>query len=188
MTRAASTTGDASTTGAPPLHARPRKVDATSWTSVESSLCRAARDVYLENSGESWRTLAPGTHTHKPNDILGLLCREHFPGKVRIGERLVPASTFEHYAAVPDHPDREGRYFPNKAERVIVELWDFFRCEPGKEAEVHMLARAVCKKKVTDLMYEAPVQAVVDFSASMGVRVTKEDARTMYLTAEQDMK
>lgn len=67
-------------------------------------------------------------------------------------------------------------------------LQDFYRCEPGQEARALMLARQVCKKKVTDLVYEGRIQAVIDYNATIGVKVTKEAARTMKLEPQQYMK
>ena len=63
------------------------------------------------------------------NGILGLLCREHFPGLVHYQGRYEPAWMWDHYiAANNDQLDRSGRAFENKAERVKGELWvSFFR-------------------------------------------------------------
>ena len=64
------------------------------------------------------RVLA-GAHNRKPNDILGALCRELFPGLVMHAEILEPAYMWDHYIAVPDAEDREWRSFGNKARRVL---------------------------------------------------------------------
>ena len=64
-----------------------------------------------------------GAHTHQANGILGLLCREHFPGLVEYAGVMGPAYTFDHYATASDAEDRDGRVFNNKAERVKQELW-----------------------------------------------------------------
>jgi hypothetical protein len=64
-----------------------------------------------------------GGHGRNPNGILGLLCREHFPGLVEYAGVTSPANTFDHYAVAPDAVDRDGRQFNNKAERVKQELW-----------------------------------------------------------------
>jgi hypothetical protein len=64
-----------------------------------------------------------GGHGRNPNGILGLLCREHFPGLVEYAEVMGPAYTFDHYAATPDAVDRYDREFKNKSERVKQELW-----------------------------------------------------------------
>jgi hypothetical protein len=61
-------------------------------------------------------------HGRNPNDILGLLCREHFPGLVEYTGVMGLAYTFDHYAVASDAVDRDGREF-NKAERVKQELW-----------------------------------------------------------------
>jgi hypothetical protein len=53
----------------------------------------------------------------KPNGILGLLCREHYPGIVQYAGKTESAYTFDHYTVAPD-PD-----YPNKAARVRAELW-----------------------------------------------------------------
>ena len=67
--------------------------------------------------------MQPGDHKRKPNGILGLLCRLHFPGLVIHGGFMEPAYTWDHYMAVADADDREGRNFGTKARRVVGELW-----------------------------------------------------------------
>jgi hypothetical protein len=59
------------------------------------------------------------------NGILGLLCREHYPGLVWTSEDEDPEvpTSFDHYALVADAPDVNGRQFRNLADRVIMELW-----------------------------------------------------------------
>jgi hypothetical protein len=63
-----------------------------------------------------------GDHRCPPNGILGLLCREHFPGLVEYAGVTGPA-TFDHYVVALDAVDRDGREFNNKAKRVNQELW-----------------------------------------------------------------
>lgn len=55
--------------------------------------------------------------TRHVNSILGLLCREHFPGIVKFAGKEEPAYTFAHYAAATD--TQEG----NVANKVIKEFW-----------------------------------------------------------------
>ena len=55
-----------------------------------------------------------GDHARHVNDILGLLIKEKFPGLVY---------TWAHYATGPDAPDRDGRVFTDKAQRVKAKLW-----------------------------------------------------------------
>jgi hypothetical protein len=64
-----------------------------------------------------------GGHHRNPNGILGLLCREHFPGLVEYVEVTGPAYTFDHYAVASDAVDRDDREFNNKAKWVKQELW-----------------------------------------------------------------
>jgi hypothetical protein len=72
----------------------------------------------------SWKVVEnAGGHGRNPNSILGLLCREHFPGLVEYGEVTSLAYTFDHYNVAPDAVDRDGREFNNKAKRVMQELW-----------------------------------------------------------------
>jgi hypothetical protein len=66
---------------------------------------------------------AGAAHKRSVNSILGLLCREHFPGLVEYGGVTEPAYTFDHYAAASDAEDRDGRVFNDKTERVKQELW-----------------------------------------------------------------
>jgi len=73
--------------------------------------------------GRGWIKVSGGDHNCKVNDILGLLCRLHFPGLVQFREELQPAYTWDHYVAALDAVDQDGRVFPSKAERVKGELW-----------------------------------------------------------------
>jgi hypothetical protein len=59
-----------------------------------------------------------GVEARNVNGILGLLCREHFPGLVWVSEDGDPEiPSFDTYALVPDAVHR------NLADRVIQELW-----------------------------------------------------------------
>jgi hypothetical protein len=79
---------------------------------------------YLNHFGRGWTVLSGGAHRRKVNGILGLLCRDHFPGLVHYQGRYEPVWTWDHYiAATNDQLDRKGRAFENKAERVKAELW-----------------------------------------------------------------
>ena len=74
--------------------------------------------------GRNWIIVASGGgHTCQVNGILGLLCKEHFPGLVEYAGVTGPAYSFDHYAAAPDATDQARRVFNNKAERVKQELW-----------------------------------------------------------------
>jgi hypothetical protein len=64
-----------------------------------------------------------GGHDRNPNDILGLLCSEHFPGLVEYTGVTGPAYIFYHYVIAPDAVDQDDREFNNKAERMKQELW-----------------------------------------------------------------
>jgi hypothetical protein len=73
----------------------------------------------------SWKIVesAGAAHRRSVNGILGLLCRDYFPGLVEYAGVVGPAYMFEQYAAAPDTEDRDGRVFNNKAEWVKQELW-----------------------------------------------------------------
>ena len=58
-----------------------------------------------------------GGNARLVNGILGLLCRQHFPGIVTYASKMEPAYSFDHYAIAPDAE------YPNKAARVKAELW-----------------------------------------------------------------
>jgi hypothetical protein len=65
-------------------------------------------------------------------------------------------------------------------------MQDFFRCEAGYEARADVVATMSCKKLVVDMYYDARIQAIVSYHDSiLGDKVTKKDARTMYLTRDQ---
>jgi hypothetical protein len=80
--------------------------------------------IFIYHLDRSWTVLEnAGGHRRNPNGILGLLCREHFPGLVEYAGVTGPAYSFDHYAVAPDAVDRDGQEFNNKAERVKQELW-----------------------------------------------------------------
>ena len=67
-------------------------------------------------------------------------------------------------------------------------MQDFFRCQPGQEARAYQVAYASCKRRVSDLYYEARLQAHVDYHATYHKRrINKTQARrqTEILTREQ---
>ena len=51
------------------------------------------------------------------NGILGLLCRQHFPGIVTYALKTEPAYSFDHYAVATDAE------YPNKVAWVKAEFW-----------------------------------------------------------------
>ena len=67
--------------------------------------------------------MVPGAHRRLPNGILGLLCREHFPGMVRYNDQDVPATLYEHYLAAEDREDERGHRYENVAERIMNEFY-----------------------------------------------------------------
>jgi hypothetical protein len=71
----------------------------------------------------SWVKVAPGSHKRHVNGILGVLCKQHYPGIVTHNGVTGPATSFDHYASAPDAEDRNNRIFNNKAERVKAEFW-----------------------------------------------------------------
>ncbi|XP_066392147.1 uncharacterized protein [Miscanthus floridulus] len=114
--------------------------------------------------------------------------KEHFPALVDWAGVVEPAYTFEHYASAPDARDREGRKFDNKAQRVVKELWDFYRCDEGYEERAERHAHKACYKLVKDMHYEARILAVQQYKAVFEeVKIDKDLARTLTLTKEQYM-
>jgi hypothetical protein len=69
-------------------------------------LCRG---FILEEGGGGKRSIG---------GILGLLCRQHFPGMVQYAGNLEPATSFNHYAMAPD-----ALPYGNKADRVLAAFW-----------------------------------------------------------------
>ncbi|TVU14583.1 hypothetical protein EJB05_38058, partial [Eragrostis curvula] len=111
--------------------------------------------------------------------------RQHYPGLVQLPEGLEVADTFDHYAAVNDVEDREGRKFNNLMDRVINEMLDFYRIEEGYEALARQVARTACHKLVKDMMYEARNQAIIDLNTAMDVQVKRKEAVKIFPTKEQ---
>lgn len=58
-----------------------------------------------------------GGDSRKPNGIVGLLCRQHYPGIVTYHGRTEPAYTWGHYY------QGEDREFTHTAERVLRTFW-----------------------------------------------------------------
>lgn len=58
-----------------------------------------------------------GGGARSPNGILGLLCRQHYPGIVTYASKTEPADSFDDYAVAADP------HYPNKAARVKAEFW-----------------------------------------------------------------
>ncbi|CAO2143707.1 unnamed protein product, partial [Urochloa humidicola] len=81
-----------------------------------------SRPIIRPKGKRAWKVDSPGSHKRLVNNILGRLCRDHFPGVVLHSGVYEPAFTFHHYVVAPDQADRDGRIFPNKAQRVIGEL------------------------------------------------------------------
>ncbi|TVU40581.1 hypothetical protein EJB05_14048, partial [Eragrostis curvula] len=143
-----------------------------------------------EDVPKGWETIIPGDHERIPVGILGLLCRRHFPGMVPLRDGgQEPALTWAHYKRVADVPDEDGRDFRTVADRVVGELWDFFRVEPEWRDRAVRQVYDACPKLITDMHYEARVQAVRTYYAKkLGRKIEKKEARTIWLAAEQYMQ
>jgi hypothetical protein len=61
-------------------------------------------------------------HDRNPNNILGFLCREHFPGFVEYAKVTGLACSYNHYAVAPDAVDRDDKQFSNKVDREKQEM------------------------------------------------------------------
>ncbi|TVU24995.1 hypothetical protein EJB05_27468, partial [Eragrostis curvula] len=145
------------------------------------------RPLVRPKGKRGWETIVPGDHKRLPAGILGLLCKAHFPGMVPLrdgGEE--PALTWAHYKRVPDVPDEDGRDFRTVADRVVGELWDFFRVEPEYRDRAVRWAYDACPKLVTDMHHEARVQAVRSYYAKyLGTKIDKKQARTIWPSEEE---
>ena len=65
-------------------------------------------------------------------------------------------------------------------------MQDFYRCQERYEAKAASITEEAAKKLVKDMHYEARVQAIIDYYAQhRGMKVKKEEARTMNLTRKQ---
>ena len=64
----------------------------------------------------NWVVMSGGS-ARLVNDIMGLLCRQHFPGIVTYASKMEPAYSFDHYTVTLDAE------YPNKAARVKAEFW-----------------------------------------------------------------
>ena len=65
-------------------------------------------------------------------------------------------------------------------------MQDFYRCEEGMMPRAMQVASKACYKLVTDMLYEARVQAVIDYKARIEkVKIYKGPVRDIRLTREQ---
>ena len=72
--------------------------------------------IFLNHLCRNWVVVSSGS-ARLVNGILGLLCRQHFPGIVTYASKMELAYSFDHYAVATDAE------YPKKATRVKAELW-----------------------------------------------------------------
>ena len=68
-------------------------------------------------------------------------------------------------------------------------MLDFYRCKEGMMPSAMQVASKACYKLMTDMLYEARIQAVIDYKAKIEkVRIYKGPARDIRLTREQYLR
>ena len=68
-------------------------------------------------------------------------------------------------------------------------MQDYFKVEEGYETRAPQVLAKSCRKRITDMHYEARLQAIIDYCAIYELwKVKKQDARLMHLTREQYLK
>ena len=68
-------------------------------------------------------------------------------------------------------------------------LQDFYRCEEGMMPRAIQVASKACYKLVADMLYEARIQAVIDYKAKIEkVRIYKGPTRDIRLTRKQYLR
>ena len=72
--------------------------------------------IFINHLCRNWVVVSSGS-ARLVNGILGLLCRQHFPGIVTYASKTEPAYSFDHYAVAIDAE------YPNKAARAKAEFW-----------------------------------------------------------------
>jgi hypothetical protein len=80
----------------------------------------------LITCGRGWTFVIPGNHKRDVNEILGRLCKDHFPGMIWVDDKEKSVDTWRQYASFTNFQEWEGRRFDNKATRVRGELWVSF--------------------------------------------------------------
>ena len=66
---------------------------------------------------------------------------------------------------------------------VHVFVQNFYRCEEGMMPRAMQVASKACYKLVADMLYEARIQAIIDYKAKIEkVRIYKGPARDIRLT------
>ena len=73
--------------------------------------------IFLNHMCRNW-VVVSGAGARTPNGILGLLCRQHYPGVVTYNNNTLAPCSFDHYAIATDTEP-----YPNKTARVIGEFW-----------------------------------------------------------------
>ena len=65
-------------------------------------------------------------------------------------------------------------------------MQDFYRCEEGMMPRAMQVASKACYKLVVDMLYEARIQAIIDYKAKIKkVSIYKGPARDIRFTREQ---
>ena len=68
-------------------------------------------------------------------------------------------------------------------------MQDFYRCEDGMMTRAMQVANRACYKLVADMLYEARIQAVIDYKARIEkVKIYKRPTRDIRLTLEQYLR
>jgi hypothetical protein len=67
-------------------------------------------------------------------------------------------------------------------------LQTFYKCVEGEEEAAAMVIEAECKRLLQNLRHKARPQAVRDYYASIGIKMSKTKCRTKFLSKDKYMK
>ncbi|KAI4998267.1 hypothetical protein ZWY2020_053609 [Hordeum vulgare] len=143
----------------------------------------------IRTNGDKGWIVAKGVR--KPNSVLGVLCRQNFPGFVTLPcrEREV-GMTWEHYLGAPAPPEVEidGVLCDTRADMVIRKFWTYYRCEEGYEEDAAKVIETECRRLLQNFRHEARVQAIRDYYATRHIRLDKAKCRDDKMEKEHYMK
>ncbi|KAI4995814.1 hypothetical protein ZWY2020_037902 [Hordeum vulgare] len=127
----------------------------------------------------------------KPNNDLGVLCRQNFQGFVTLpGQEREVGMTWEHYLGAPAPPEVQIDIVlcHARADMVIRQFWTYYRCEEGYEEDAAKVIETKCRRLLQNFRHEARVQTVRDYYALRRIRKDKAKCRDSNMEKEHYMK
>lgn len=72
--------------------------------------------------------------------------------------------------------------------RIKLDFWEYFRCEPEHEIEASAVQDGVAMLRLKGMYYEAHIQVLITYHADvLGQRLSKDAARKMIQDSDTDI-